>query len=346
MLQIKKIKMETNSKEIHAIDKRNNDNLYTPNTHFIIDKNLFHCIICYDISPNVYETTCCGTLVCNTCKPYLKNSNCPVCKINTDFKISKVAKRIICNSITECPLCDFTDKYDRIACHVFKQHKENIIKSPKIEEDKKLFNFLSVYFCISLEKKFFSHSHTLQLVSKEKDSVCFAGSILGFKNCKMVDHISKKSDSNDINEESKNNDIKNNLHQNESNLNDENLDDNLHKSAKIIEDLALNVSKSDKKVSESEEFKNLIMEKLIYFCSECEGYFCENCLEGKDIWIPVKVHDHPLNLSKRDNGWFCDGRSCPDGCFNQNSTTTGLARYRCESCDFDLCEKCLMYYMH
>ncbi len=175
-----------NKKETQS-EKTKTKQTYNPNSHFIIDKNLFHCVICYDISPNVYESSCCGTLVCHNCKSYLQSVFCPVCKLKTDFKISKIAKRFISNSITECPLCDFTDKYDRIASHFFKIHKEYILKSNKLDQDNKLFNFLSVYFCISLEKKFYMHNHTMHLVTKEKDCVCYAGSILRFKNCKLLD---------------------------------------------------------------------------------------------------------------------------------------------------------------
>jgi hypothetical protein len=342
--------MESNLKDSQQMNKGNKTNIYNPDSYFIIDKNLFQCIICYDISPNLYETNCCGTLVCYNCKPYLQNSNCPVCKIKTDFKISKVAKRIICNSITECPLCGFTDIYDSIASHFFREHKDYILKSEKLEKDKKLFNFLSVYFCISLENKFFMHSHPLHLVSKEKDCVCFAGSLLGYKNCKMLDTLSENFTNKAI-EDAKNTEV-NNLNENLSSLimynSNENLNNNfnLDVSAKAEDDLMQKSSSiKDEKLNESEELKNLIMQKLIYFCSECEGFFCDNCLQGKDIWIPVQVHEHPLNLTKRDNGWHCDGKNLSDGCFNQNICCAGLARYRCEKCDFDLCEKCLMYYM-
>lgn len=357
--------MESNPKETHQTKKQNTTQIYTPNTHFIIDKNLFHCIICYDISPNVYETSCCATLVCHNCKAYLQTANCPVCKIKTEFKISKIAKRFISNSITECPVCDFTDKYDRIASHLFKEHKEYILKNEKLEEDQKLFNFLSVYFCISLEKKFFMHNHPLHLVTKEKDCVCYAGSVLHFKNCRMIDKLFEEEakDKYDINNAEENIEIENkfksnvfpgiisavslgNSSNNAEIENNNNNNSNINFTGEAQEDMILNPSSSfTKKISETEELKNFIMQRLVYFCSECEGNFCDSCLEGKDIWVPTKVHQHPLNLINKNNGWSCDGRKCPDGCFNEKPSTVGLARYRCVDCDFDLCERCLMYYM-
>lgn len=47
----------------------------------------------------------------------------------------------------------------------------------------------------------------------------------------------------------------------------------------------------------------------------------------------------------KDNGWCCDGRQHPGGCrsgltdFHQSS---GLRRFRCDTCDFDFCEECYL----
>ena len=47
--------------------------------------------------------------------------------------------------------------------------------------------------------------------------------------------------------------------------------------------------------------------------------------------------------NKENNGWACDGRSQPGGCvrgctgFRQSA---GWGRFRCNSCDFDLCDRC------
>jgi len=60
----------------------------------------------------------------------------------------------------------------------------------------------------------------------------------------------------------------------------------------------------------------------------------------------VTIHPHPVALVAKDSdstNWICDGRRFPGGC-KQNCTTflqtKGWTRYRCERCDFDLCEGC------
>jgi len=354
--------MEKFPAEIEANNIKNDKITYNPETHFIVDKNLLNCIICFDTTPNSYETSCCGNFICHECKGFLKDSKCPICKINTELNISKISKRIISNSISKCPLCPFTDIYDRIAKHFLKSHLDYIKKIEKIEKDKILFNFLSTYFCISFEKKFFIHDHPLQLTTKEENNcVCFAGCVLRFKNCKMLDSIDnneQKAKTDSI--ESKIDSNQNILDEKLENLNLKDLvsqknsceKENLIINSEIVDKNIL-VQSSNKildknnydNLNESDELKKLLMQRLIYFCSECEGYFCDNCLEGKDIWIRVKVHDHLLNLTKKSTPWTCDGKLFSEGCFNQNKPTSGLARYRCNECDFDLCEKCLMFYI-
>jgi len=346
--------MESNIIDIHHSDKTKLKENYNPNSHIIIEKNLFNCIICYDITLNVYETSCCGSLICHNCKPHLQNDYCPLCKIRTDFKISKIAKRLISNSITECPLCDFTDKYDRIASHFFREHKEYILNS-KLEQDDKIFNFLSVHFCITFEKKFFMHNHSMLLVSKEKDCVCYAGSVLRYKTCKMVDPNLKETQmkeeySNTIDEVNQikplNDDSLLSVFETSFTNTDNNFSEQLLspiiKQDESIQNKSSNVTNN--KLTEIEELKNMILQRLIYSCSQCKGFFCESCLEGKDIWIPVKVHAHPLNLTTRNTGWGCDGRNCEAGCLSGEWPSYGWARYRCSECDFDLCEKCLIHY--
>ncbi len=59
-------------------------------------------------------------------------------------------------------------------------------------------------------------------------------------------------------------------------------------------------------------------------------------------------HAHALGVDMRDNGWRCDGVLQPGGCrrgitiYNQSQ---GVPRYRCEQCDFDLCDMCMQIYI-
>lgn len=65
--------------------------------------------------------------------------------------------------------------------------------------------------------------------------------------------------------------------------------------------------------------------------------------------IPDRVkhplHKHELVRNYADNGWRCDGADRKGGCrrgitgFGQ---TSGMSRWRCASCDYDLCDKCIL----
>ena len=63
----------------------------------------------------------------------------------------------------------------------------------------------------------------------------------------------------------------------------------------------------------------------------------------------TKIHPHPLfflGLS-RNNGWACNGKFLEKKCFSgitDFNQSTGIPRFRCETCDFDLCRKCMDYY--
>jgi len=89
-----------------------------------------------------------------------------------------------------------------------------------------------------------------------------------------------------------------------------------------------------------------------YRCDVCDFDLCDLC---KNAWlkeapkspkretVAVTVHQHYLIRDYDDNGWGCNGRNYEGGCrrgitgFQQ---TTGMPRYRCDVCDFDLCDGC------
>eukprot|EP00727_Mastigamoeba_balamuthi_P002630 m51a1_g12364 hypothetical protein (761) ;mRNA; f:580269-582847 len=113
--------------------------------------------------------------------------------------------------------------------------------------------------------------------------------------------------------------------------------------------------------------------RVRYRCDACDFDFCPDCLvfrcqqaqqasatsapqpskpSGPSPVSPseqttaiVVCHSHRLSRSTRDNGWGCDGRKNSGGCrrgitgFNQ---TSGVPRYRCDGCDYDLCSDCLV----
>jgi hypothetical protein len=71
---------------------------------------------------------------------------------------------------------------------------------------------------------------------------------------------------------------------------------------------------------------------------------CVTTLNISSFEIGVKCpQGHELQLCSQDNGWGCDGRHDAGGCkrgitgFGQ---TTGVPRFRCDACDYDLCDAC------
>lgn len=64
----------------------------------------------------------------------------------------------------------------------------------------------------------------------------------------------------------------------------------------------------------------------------------------------ASIHHHLLTFlgCEKDNGWGCDGESFPGGCksgFVGFHQTSGIKRFRCNDCDFDLCLKCMNAYL-
>lgn len=90
-------------------------------------------------------------------------------------------------------------------------------------------------------------------------------------------------------------------------------------------------------------------EIYIFECQKCKGLkyeikYCMNCVKRSDKVYPCKGHSHDLTLTEKNTGWGCDGRKLKDGCFSNNKTS-GILRFRCNGCDFDLCEYCLVHYL-
>ena len=61
------------------------------------------------------------------------------------------------------------------------------------------------------------------------------------------------------------------------------------------------------------------------------------------------THSHPLKFldTTLDNGWYCDGKYLPNKCLSGIEDCTqakGHQRFRCVTCDYDLCVKCMNKY--
>ena len=104
-------------------------------------------------------------------------------------------------------------------------------------------------------------------------------------------------------------------------------------------------------------------------CMQCDYDLCEKCMDkyydnnylikndesnNRSLYLfgkkyKTQVHEHPLVFldKSRDNGWACNGKLLINKClsgitdFNQSKD---IPRFKCEKCDFDLCENCMNYY--
>jgi len=82
-------------------------------------------------------------------------------------------------------------------------------------------------------------------------------------------------------------------------------------------------------------------------CHECNFDLCDLCAKYKShSYVNHPWHSHPLYRCYVDDGWICEGRIAKGGCrsyiidFNQSGL---IPRYRCDECDYDLCDKCMKF---
>ena len=80
-----------------------------------------------------------------------------------------------------------------------------------------------------------------------------------------------------------------------------------------------------------------------YRCDLCDYDLCVPCYNYYMSLFVDRKHPHPLSRYNCDNGWLCNGKYSHGGC-KQNIQTYGqsygMTRYRCDACDFDLCDLC------
>ena len=64
---------------------------------------------------------------------------------------------------------------------------------------------------------------------------------------------------------------------------------------------------------------------------------------GDKIWVSCHSHEMTYTFS---SDWICDGADLPNGCYSiNNDFNRDVPRYRCNLCDFDLCDKCAKKYV-
>ena len=105
-------------------------------------------------------------------------------------------------------------------------------------------------------------------------------------------------------------------------------------------------------------------------CMQCDYDLCLNCMnkyldndyvinndddaEKRSLYLYGKeyytiVHEHPLVFYDKfeDNGWACDGKNLINKCYSGITHfyhMGNIPRFRCQKCDFDLCENCMEHY--
>ena len=109
--------------------------------------------------------------------------------------------------------------------------------------------------------------------------------------------------------------------------------------------------------------------KKRFRCMQCNYDLCDKCMikyydknykikndtsNDRYLYLFKKsyyttIHKHPLIFLERseNSGWACDGRKFGKKCFSgitDFNQTKGIPRFRCNQCDFDLCENCMDHY--
>jgi hypothetical protein len=359
----------------------------SPKSHLIIDKRNLECIICFDFSINILETSCCGVLICIFCSSKIIDKKCFICKKQNYFIESKSLKRLINNSISVCPFCKEELILDEIPIHVKENHidkfeeilllknsnsslknkfllkaenelefedEENANKNDNLihdnyfeNENEKYLEFIKICFSLfkfDIVKKAHIHEHPLEikLIKNNTNFICFFGDKFKIQNC-----IQRKKEEEIKEEEHKENnltEINNNNEDKELKINNNNNNEN--KNENNNENNNENKNKKDNNTTIEKFF-----EKIIYYsCDICKYDYCLECFKIKEISFKSKIHKHNLSLSSRKTIWSCDGSKNELKCqTNHNSIRyfqgdSPCVRYRCDICDFDLCEKCLYFY--
>ena len=84
-----------------------------------------------------------------------------------------------------------------------------------------------------------------------------------------------------------------------------------------------------------------------YYCDSCNLWFCLACITRRVDFYYTKFHNHALEFVFIDKAWSCNGTKNKEGCRSSshiNYENEKRKRYRCSTCDYDLCGNCLDYY--
>ncbi|KAL4456928.1 hypothetical protein ABPG74_014566 [Tetrahymena malaccensis] len=110
------------------------------------------------------------------------------------------------------------------------------------------------------------------------------------------------------------------------------------------------------KNSSSFDFKITNPQVTKYICEQkCPNFMiCGSCVnEMQEVAMLPEQIDHPLHTkhtlyrSYNQEDWICDAKDYL-GCLSNMSAqidSKGIERYNCSKCDFDLCSKCIFFYL-
>lgn len=348
-------------------------NTFTPNTNQIsIKKQNLSCINCFQTSAFLKPTDCCSALICKKCEQALNREKCPSCrKYLQTSNLKSTTEKFIMQSYSNCLCCAESDTLEKIIAHIIFNHmqkEEDVLNV--IKDDFFLDIFFEKFLTQEAEKKFLFHDHMMKLVPKLNASDCRGGSFYKFPKCEIVKNNCAPVNETINNAKNKINNnngpvavaeeiqsdflldvfdnnffsdfdieipIKNKKESNFNNINKDNYANNfLNKFYKNAEDKII-----------FENAKQFFRSFFYYYCESCDYFICNECQNIKKIVYKSKPHQHDLILIKRNTGWGCDARHI-GGCKSRGPgywDSAGKTRFRCSPCDYDLCEKCMEFYM-
>jgi len=279
-----------------------------------INKNKIKCINCFQNSISINFLKCCLKFICSECSFYYKDSKCTNCKMEKKISKSPILRNFVLKTLYNCPICKITLKSQHLPSHLAEFHMKFFLETKFYFKNKTFIDDLNIILQKNGQsiQKFFNHDHVLErrIRLHEENKYCRLGESLNYPNCT---------------------------------LRSKNINSDLEKKESDIDMIEKN-----KELNKEEKLKFIFNFFYKFYCEECDDYFCDACLNIEKIGLKSDCHQHILNLVDRDNGWGCDGRNTSSSCLSGITgfrQTNGMSRYRCDDCDFDLCEKCMIFHL-
>lgn len=73
--------------------------------------------------------------------------------------------------------------------------------------------------------------------------------------------------------------------------------------------------------------------------------YCFHCVQKQTKKFNVSCHDHPVEFTDKTGNWNCSGSKSENKCYHPGNWVNTNIRFKCsETCNFDLCEWCVVNY--